>query len=289
MQEPALPLQRLIILGLLAFSGGFSAQAKQPVLPADKSGYHLFKPTPEEQMRDLITDRPDKTESPYTVDAGHFQIEADIVNWTRNHDAGISFDAIDAAAVNLKAGLTNYLDFQVIVNAYHCERTRSGELHDSTSGFGDLTLRTKLNFWGNDGGRTAFGIMPFVTLPTASGDYGVSQTEGGIILPLAIQLAEGWGLGMMTEWDFVSAEDGGSTHRFVNSISLSHDFTEQLGMYLEFFSDVPTENTGDWIGTVDVGFTYAVTKNVQFDAGVNFGVTEAADDLNPFIGFSVRL
>ncbi len=46
----------------------------------DKSRYHLFNPTPVGRMREMSTDRPDKTESPYTVDAGHFQWEMDLAN-----------------------------------------------------------------------------------------------------------------------------------------------------------------------------------------------------------------
>ena len=45
---------------------------------------------------------------------------------------------------------------------------------------------------------------------------------------------------------------------------------------------------GPWVGTVDLGFTYALTSNVQLDAGVNAGVTRAAPDVNPFVGVSVR-
>jgi long-subunit fatty acid transport protein len=37
-----------------------------------------------------------------------------------------------------------------------------------------------------------------------------------------------------------------------------------------------------------VGITYAVTKNLQLDAGVNVGLTSAADQINPFVGFSAR-
>src|SRR5256885_9928210 len=36
----------------------------------NKSDFNLFNPTPPELMREFNTDRPDKTESPYTVDAG---------------------------------------------------------------------------------------------------------------------------------------------------------------------------------------------------------------------------
>ena len=40
----------------------------------DKAQYTLFNPTPPQWLREMSTDRPDKTESPYTVDAVHFQI-----------------------------------------------------------------------------------------------------------------------------------------------------------------------------------------------------------------------
>jgi hypothetical protein len=46
--------------------------------PADKWQYHLLRPTPAELIPEMSTDRPDKTESPYTVDAGHFQVELDV-------------------------------------------------------------------------------------------------------------------------------------------------------------------------------------------------------------------
>lgn len=240
-------------------------------------------------LREMSTDRPDKTESAYTVDAGHFQMEADLITWTRDREHGVAYDALDVATMNLKFGLTPSIDFQVVVASYHHERTRAGKVRSTDEGFGDLTLRTKFNVWGNDGGRTALAVMPFVTLPTASGDFGVPDAEAGIIIPLAVELAEGWALGLMTELDVVNDEDGsGHTVHVVNSITVGHDLTEKLGMYVEFFSEIPTENSSEWIGTVDVGFTYALTENVRLDAGVNIGVTDSADDLNPFLGISMR-
>ncbi len=255
---------------------------------ADKESYTLFNPVPREEMRELSTDRPDKTESPYTVDAGHFQIESDLVNWTHDIENGTELDALAIGAVNLRVGLTQNLEFNVILEPYHYERTRTRGRRDTDDGFGDLTLRGKLNLWGNDGGSTALGVLPFVTLPTASGDFGADRTEAGIILPLSIELAEGWNLGLMTEVDFVSEDDGGHTTHVINSVTVSHDLTDKLGVYLEFFSEIPTEDTSAWEGTVDVGFTFALTDNVQLDAGANFGVTDAADDINPFVGVTVR-
>src|SRR6267378_3308055 len=49
-----------------------------PPKAVDKSQYTLFNPTPKENMRDFNTDRPTKSNVPYTVDAGHFQYEGDL-------------------------------------------------------------------------------------------------------------------------------------------------------------------------------------------------------------------
>ena len=40
-------------------------------------------------MREMSTDRPDKTESPYTVDAGHFQVEMDVLTYSYDRNNGL--------------------------------------------------------------------------------------------------------------------------------------------------------------------------------------------------------
>src|SRR5580698_8340444 len=57
-------------------------------IPPDKSIYDLFNPVPENLMRDLSPDRPDVTESPFTVDAGHYQLEMDFANFTYDKAGG---------------------------------------------------------------------------------------------------------------------------------------------------------------------------------------------------------
>ena len=39
-------------------------------------------------MREFNTDRPDVTESPFTVDAGHWQLELSFVEYTHNTGQG---------------------------------------------------------------------------------------------------------------------------------------------------------------------------------------------------------
>jgi hypothetical protein len=261
----------------------------------DKTGYNLFKPTPNNLLRELSTDRPDKTESPYTLDAGHFQIEMDLVSYTHDHDSANGADArVDAwaiAPVNLKVGLLNDLDLQLVLDTYNHVRTKD-QVAGTTmhqSGFGDVTLRLKKNFWGNDGGDTAFAMMPFVKLSTNQDGLGNHATEGGIIFPLGIALPHNWDMCVMTEFDFLQNDNDHNYHAyFINTVTFSHDIIGKLGGYMEFFSEVSSESGTPWVGTVDLGLTYGFTENIQLDAGINIGVTKSADDLNPFLGLSVR-
>ena len=74
-------------------------------------------------MRDLSPDRPDKTESPYTVDAGHFQLEMDFANFTYDQSDGTTTKAWNVGDFNLKAGLLNNVDVQFVYDNYLNVRT----------------------------------------------------------------------------------------------------------------------------------------------------------------------
>ena len=262
--------------------------------PIDKSGYHLFDPTPREYMRELSTDRPDQTESPYTVDAGHFQVEIDIVNATfdRDHSGGGDRRTTDYAVstLNLKAGLSNNVDIQFVLGTYLHSRVDDLMVGTVTtaSGFGDIQTRLKINFWGNDGGKTAFGMMPFVKWPLSQSDLRNGDLEGGVIFPFGMDLGGGWGMGAQTEFDFVSNGEGDYDVEYFNTITFGHGIVGNLDGYVEFAALFTANTESDWQGRVSLGFTYALNVDAQLDWGCNFGVTATAPDFNPFIGFTYR-
>ncbi len=267
----------------------FVALATVAAAQSDKSGYTLFNPTPRDQMRDLSTDRPDQTESPHTVDAGHWQIEFEFANFTYDREGGTRSETWNIAPVNVKLGLTNDTDIQFIFDSYSREKVRSGGTTTRTRDWGDLTVRVKHNVWGNDDGDTAFAVMPWVKIPLKLGDAGNDSFEGGLILPFAVALPSGWSLGLMTELDLL-ADSVGNNHHFewVNTIALGRDITSRLGGYIEFLSSHNYERGTDWLALASVGFTYAFNADTQLDGGCNFGVTRNAPDVQPFLGLTLR-
>lgn len=247
----------------------------------DKSAYTLANPTPRELWRPMSADRPDFTESPYTVDAGAVQIEASFVEFTNDGDA----ESFSIAPTNLKIGLTNSIDAQFVFTPY----THEDDGATTRDGLGDTQFRLKINLWGNDGGDTAFAIMPFVNLPTASDDLDNDHIEGGVILPFSTELAEGVGLGLMFETDFVYDEaDEDYDTEFVFTGVLGFDLTDELGAYVEGIGILSTDGDTDERAFLGLGLTYALSGNAVLDLGATLGLTDDTEDVTLFSGITLR-
>lgn len=230
------------------------------------------------ELRPLSTDRPDTTESPYTVDAAHFQFEMELANASR--DGGnreFSFGEL-----NSKIGLDAATDLQVVTPFYR-------HVSDGGEGFGDVEIRLKHNLWGNDGGATALAVMPFVKLPTANGDLGNGGFEGGLIIPFGFEGPASWFCAVMAEGDLEADDEGGGYHFVgVTSATTSHDLTETTGVFLELVSVLSAESGAGWEAYFNTGMTWAVTPSWQLDGGVRMGLTDAATGFSPFLGASTK-
>ena len=238
-------------------------------------------------MRELNTDRPDQTESPYTVDAGHFQLEMDFFKFTYDHHSpdGVRTETWNVAPVNLKAPVEQRR-FTNRARQLH-PRTHSAacnsrfRLRRHHRAFEDQPLgkrRGRDCVWRHALCQAAPRFLVLAQWPDGrrrhspacrrlAGRVGHGSDDGS-------GFRKRWRRRVHTEW--------------VNSITVSHDIVGKLAGYLEFFSVVGNAPGFDWQGQVDAGLTCTVTNNMQFDFGCNFGVTESAPDFQPFAGFSIR-
>ena len=139
--------------------GADNAAPKQ----VDRSQYNLFNPTPTADMRDFMPDRPNVTDGPYTVDPGHWMFEVGLFEYTRDryNNQGIRLDSFAFGDTNIRLGLTSYaeLDFLFTAYTYSLTTDKSTGAKLKQSGSGDSTLRSKINFFGNDGGPLGSPII----------------------------------------------------------------------------------------------------------------------------------
>jgi len=290
---------RLLSLGLL-LTGGLSALAQAPTgLPApDPAGvdtlrarkrvYTLFKPVPGALMRPLSTDRPDATESAYSVDAGHFQLETDVLRLGRSRLAGqaVAQQELGFNHANLKMGLTHNVDLQVVVESYTVQTEGEGDTGTRRAGFGDLTLRLKRNLWGNDGGPTALALMPFVKLPTGR-SCGNGAWEGGIVTPFSVQLPHDFTLG--TQFQATLNRDSEAREHFLElapTLTVGHDLYKTLGGFVEIATAWDTRGRA-WSATLNGGPVLRLGENLQLDTGINLALTKDTPTTY-FLGCSFR-
>lgn len=290
MRLPQRLLRPALILAGIAASPLTTLAAGETGESESKSGYHLFRPTPPSLMRDLSTDRPDLTESAYSVDAGHFQVEIEILSYSRDEDTARILENIGLMDINAKLGLLPNVDVQVVAGtARQIVASTIPGPSETTSGVTDLTVRLKWNLWGNDSGQTALALMPFIKFPTGSSDFTNGATEGGLIVPLAVSLPGDTGLGLMVEADWLEDGDGSGFHsEWLTTATLGRSMGGPIGAFVEFTAGLRPREEGDWVGTLDAGLTYAPTANVQLDAGLFLGVTDEADGATFFTGISLR-
>lgn len=230
-------------------------------------------------LRPLSTDRPDTTESPHTVDCGHYQFELEVANWQR--DGGNA--TAQFAEMNAKVGLARNTDLQFVLPAF--SHQESGD-----EGFGDLEIRLKQNLWGNDDGPTALALMPFIKLPTAQGDLGNGEVEGGLIIPFGFDGPAGWSCAVMAEIDLDLDDDGSGYHPvFVTSATASHALTDQTAAFFELVGALDTDSTSETEAYFNTGCTWAPVETFQLDGGLRVGLTDASTDVTPFIGMSLKL
>ncbi len=285
------PLAVRVVAAALVLGAGRDAVAQRRA--EYKSGYHLFNPTPRHLMRDLSADRPDVTESPITVDAGHVQVELSFLDYRRD-DRNSDMTEVEAwtfGATNIKFGLLHNVDLQFVFDAYTDEDTddKAAGTASSAKGFNDIQFRLKIKLWGNDGGETAFAVMPFIQLPVGSDELSSDHVEGGLILPFGMELGDGWGLGLMAEVDWVyDTDDGEYDTEFVHTAVLGHEIMGPLGGYVEYIGIISGDGDSDYQSLIGTGLTYALSDDLVLDVGANFGLTKAAEDVNVFAGVTVR-
>lgn len=259
----------------------------------DKSQYTLFNPTPTKCMREFEPDHPDQTSNPFTIDAGHFEPETTLFGYFHSApDADRTIrDGFELLSTDFRLGVTNNFEVGLDVSpvdiiGWHY----AGPTQDKWKwGPDSLGLETKYNIYGNDTfgkpGSTSLAILTDLDVPTVRNGIGEENVEGSIALPFAIKLSEKSDLELMTRYDIIHNDEGSGYHvEFFNSGSYSYDWTEKFSTYFEVATRFNADDPPGPMVNIGVGAAYQPNENTQIDCGVNIGLTEATDPVNPFFG-----
>jgi Putative MetA-pathway of phenol degradation len=256
----------------------------------DKSQYWLLNPVPADQMRSFSTDRPTKSNVPYTVDAGHFQYETDLVNFTHQASGTTRTDTLLVPNPTFKVGVTNNADLEVNVPFAGVHTYGTATPPSSLWGIGDAFVRSKINLWGNDGGDTAAAIIPYIKAPSAPIGVGNGAVEGGLIGPVAFSMSNSFTLLLVPEIDVLKDSLTSDYHgNYVFDVNLSREVVKNVTAYVELWTDYNADPTATaTLMSFDVALSWMFLPNTQIDVGANIGLTSATSAVQVYAGLSQR-
>ncbi|MBB5034439.1 transporter [Prosthecobacter vanneervenii] len=239
--------------------------------------------------RPLSTDRPDQTESACTVPKGWFQVESNLVSFSRTRQAGERSDDTSFCDFIFKYGVTHNTDLQVgwAPRLLHRSQDADSVLIGKNSGSGDLYLRMKTNLVGNDEGPYAIALLPWVKAPTATKGLGNQCWEYGLTINQELDIGGGWELGSSIFLSMAVTDHQTRYFEPAFTIAIGRDLTEKIGFYVETYQGWLTDEGRYWQSSLDGGFTYMVTPDLKFDVGANW-YYNAQEAINPFVGVSFR-
>lgn len=276
-------------LSFFVVLSAFIASAQEDTIT--KSRYHLFKPTPKNLMREMHTDRPDVTETPFTVDAGHWQLEFDFLNLYR-HPISRKRSETDLLFLNgiAKVGIAQFADLEIVFSANQWHFPDKRNIQQDTvfrrRGLGDIGLRAKFNLFGNAHEKYGLAVMPSLLIPLnnkASEEVWIP----GLCAIWAISLGEKWELGGQV--DYYSIFDKQKTPLFNEywaTIEAGYDISSRWSVFVEYVAILSERNR--YLHTANGGVIFEITPNFRLDLAFNAGLNRWSPS-TIFTGFSFRL
>ncbi len=232
------------------------------------------------RVPDLVTDRPDQTESSETVPPGYVQFE---LGWTHaedDEDTDVTSDSFPETLIRL--GVAENLEFRFGFSGYIWEDMDvPGGPSQDEDGAGDLEIGLKWRLWEETGLRPQTAVLAGTTVPTGDSAFSSERFDPSIRLACSHTLTETLGLGYNLEGNWATEEDAAGDRDTMASVAytvvLGVALSEQLGTFVEFFGEVPTDE-GKPANSFDGGFTYLIADNLQVDVLAGVGISEAAED-----------
>lgn len=266
-----------------------SSPDKAKSCPYDSAHFDLFHPVPRNRLRELRPDRPGVTESPFTVDAGHFQLETDAVRLINRRDDDGQEREWHAAFMLAKMGLSRRTDLQVEAPLYSAQKQKPRDAPDweRHRGFGDVTVRLKHNFLGDDDKiPLSLGVVGYVTMPTG-GLAGAGGAEYGLILPADLHVGDKWDLEGQIETDLnYNRETGGRYLGVVPSVAVERELTKQISFLVEGVARWDAQHSG-WRNSLNLAPIISLSDNLQVDFGAHLALNRETDR-EFFVGFTFR-
>jgi hypothetical protein len=250
----------------------------------------------DQKIDDIITDRPDQTESPSTVPKGFLQVELGGTyegdKMTFGEIADAKTRSISAPSLLLRYGISDNVELRLggeftssKTEIHYYQFVIEDELIIEESGLSPIILGTKIKMFEESGAWPEMGFLFSLGIPfDTDGPFQSKYISSDFRIAAAHTLSDRFSLSynLGGEWDGNSSAATG-----IYTMALGAGITSRLSVFAELYGFLTQRETPDH--RFDGGFTYLFAKNVQADLSGGIGITEKSPDFFVGAGISFRL
>ena len=241
----------------------------------------VFFVTAQEMVPELVTDRPDQTESSSVVPLKSLQIETGFI-FESDNTRREKINTYNFNTTLLRYGLFERFELRLGL-AYLSEQSKNidSASEKKINGLSPLYTGFKVLIADENGCIPQIAFLGGLIFPiTAKEEFKAPYTAPVMRFAFSHTLSEKLSLGynLGAEWYGENAIPD-----YYYSIALGIAVTNKLGAFIESFGLIP--ESGEPSHLADAGFTYLVLPNLQLDFSGGLGLNKNASD--GFIGFGV--
>lgn len=223
-------------------------------------------------MAQLVTDRPDFTESAITVGKRNLQMEtgmlveiSDAMGWTHQN--------VLMPTTLFRYGISKRIELRLL-----SQLERNVVNDEKILGISDFELGAKINLLNSETLNANIAFISHLILPT--GSEVLTQNKLGVvnILAFAHQLSDNIDLGYNIGHYYNDSHDNGLTY----SLAMGIGVNDKVGFFLEPYGELTKFD--DFEANFNTGLTYLLNDNMQLDFSFGTGITHRMNFIS--LGFS---
>ena len=211
--------------------------------------------------QNIITDRPDQTESAITLEKGRLQIESGILN-QQEGEGNEKLESLIIPTNLFRYGISKKVELRLVLQL---DGIRVFEDKDFQYAMGNIELGTKIVLNQKENPTIEFALISHLKLPNDDEDrFGFLNR-----ISLAHSIAQNSSIGYNFGYNYYNRGQGD----FIYTIAIGHSLSEKISFYVEPYGSVFTSTSP--LSNFDYGLTYLINSNLQLDLSLGLGLNNS--------------
>ena len=211
---------------------------------------------------EIVTDRPDITESAIVVPKASLQAENGLT-WTNDH----LDNSVTLCQTLLRLGLSDRTELRLTLPSYSLGFSRGL----ASSGVTDISIGFKQQLGPLPGGFD-LSLIVATSVPSGSAHTTTHRLDPFLKIPWSRELGNGWSIGGMASI-FWPTEEGKRNLTWEPTLVLQRDLSRSLDVFAEYGGDYPQR--GGAKQTIHFGTAYRINSTNQIDFHFAFGLSSS--------------